>query len=107
MPDASHVAADDGGAFPHRLGDRETEAFAGRFLQDNSGRSLQRVHQGWIIDRKNNDVFIGNALDRLEDLAALRIIGGVVTDQDEPAVDLLSRLSESFNDSHRVLPSVE
>jgi hypothetical protein len=58
VPDASDVAADDGSTLPHGLGDRETEAFAGRLLQDHSGRPLQRVHEGWIIDSKNDDAFI-------------------------------------------------
>src|SRR5437870_63531 len=67
MPDASHVTAGDGGALPHRLGDRETKTFAGRLLQDNRGRPLQRIHQDRIIDGENDDpdIFIAPRLPKL------------------------------------------
>jgi hypothetical protein len=95
-------------AAPFHIGSvTETEAFAGRLLQDDSGRSLQRVHQGWIIDRKNNDAFVGNVLDRFEDFPTFRIVGGIVADKHERTVDLLSRFSEGLNHTHRVLPTIE
>src|SRR4051812_43507925 len=73
---------------------------------DDRGSALQRVHQGWIIDRKNDNAFVGNVLDRLEDFPAFRIIGGVVADENEGTVRQLPRLSESLDDAHGVFPSV-
>ena len=39
---AADIAADHGGALPHRLGDGEAEAFARRFLQHDGERAAAR-----------------------------------------------------------------
>src|SRR5258707_85328 len=81
MPDAADISADDGRTLPHCFGDGEAKTFAGRLLQDDSGMTLQRIHEGWIVDCKDNDAFVGHAPDAVEYLLALRIIAGVVANE--------------------------
>ena|SRR3954466_2522734 len=69
--------------------------------------ALQRIDQYRVIYRDNDNVLIDLLLDRLKDGPAFGVIGRVVANQYQNAIDLLTRLPEGFNHPNRVLPSVE
>src|SRR5258707_7276239 len=52
---AADIAANDGGALPHRLGDGEPEALAGRLLQDYGGVALQGGDQNRVVEGEGCD----------------------------------------------------
>ena len=107
LSDSADVAADNRGAFPHRLGDGHTESFANGFLQHHRSLALQRVDQERVVDGDNDDAFVERALDRFKNEVGFRIVYGGIAKQHERAVDLFSNLAGRLDHADRIFPPVE
>ena len=105
--DAAHVAANDGSALPHCFGNGKAKSLPDGFLQHHCGVALQCVHENRIIYCNNNDAFVDQLLNSLEDDSTFGIIARIVAGQNEPAIHLLTRLPEGLNNADRVLPPIK
>ena len=101
MPDAADVPADDGSAFPHRLGTVRPKPSQVDFCRTTAA------------DRCSAFTSVGSSAARMmmpssaaslicsSIYPALRIVGSIVAEEHERAVDLLARLAEGVNDAHQ------
>src|SRR3954447_5465739 len=111
--DAPHVAADRRAPLPERLGDRQSEALADRLLHDHVGLRLEGVHLDRadvveVVEDLDVRIRAGVLEGAVEELPALRVVGGHRADQGELHLrDLLGHLAIGVDHADRILPGVE
>jgi hypothetical protein len=105
--DAAYVSADYRSAFPYRLGDGQAEPLADGFLQNYRSMSLERVHKYRIVDRDDEHRFVYRTANGLQDNIAFGIVGRTIAEQNQGAIDLLTRCAERFDHANGIFPPVE
>src|SRR5690606_18455418 len=94
-------------ALPHRLGHGQTKPFADGLLQDNCGSALQGIYQRRILDGQNTNPLLRAIMQRLEYLLPLWIVRRDIPNEDQSAIDLLSRDSKGRDHALGVFPTIE